>query len=126
MIRTPLISLLIPELSLINFIPRNLFEQIKFFIVYPIRVVPPYFIVYDPLISLTTDVLHDAIAGIIDWFIIIALITPITKNFLYFFSKKHLPTLIVSTVYISYAQVIIPKQLVQSILHPFNYTVTLY
>lgn len=74
MIRTPLISLLIHELSLINFIPRNLFEQIKFFIEYPIRVVPPYFIVYDPLISLTTDVLHDAIAGIIDWFIIIALI----------------------------------------------------
>ena len=49
MIRTPLISLLIPELSLINLIPRNLFEQIKFFIVYPIRVVPPYFIVYDYL-----------------------------------------------------------------------------
>lgn len=45
-IRTPLISLLIPELSLINFIPGNLFESIKFFIVYPIRVVPPYFIVY--------------------------------------------------------------------------------
>ena len=45
-IRTPLISLLIPELSLINFIPGNLFEPIKFFIVYPIRVVPPYFIVY--------------------------------------------------------------------------------
>ena len=40
-IRVPFISLLIPELSLINFIPGNLFESIKSFIVYPIRVVPP-------------------------------------------------------------------------------------
>ena len=56
-IRVPFISLVISELSLINFISGKLFESIKSFIVYPIRVCTSVLI----LISLFIPIINDCI-----------------------------------------------------------------